>query len=199
MNPKLIFVLAIYSIFAGCYTTATQEQLTNIYRKQIDLETVIQQLSKEVEDLKSLEMAQEERIQKIEKRVNEAHLRLSKLSNDLEEGRYANPSTSSSKTPSSSPETHSSPETPDGLYSAAESLYYRGQFEDAILAFQKFIDMHPRDKRVPDAYLKQGLSLIKIGRKGQAKFFFKTLIDKFPKSQEAKIAREELKKIGKKD
>lgn len=185
MSPKLIFVLAVYGIFAGCYATATQEQLTNIYKKQIDLETKIQQLSKEVENIESLGAIQEERIGRLERRIEEAHLKLNDILHDVEKARYSVPS--------------SSPKTPDDLYSVAESLYKAGNFEDAILAFQRFIDMHPRDKRVPDSYLKQGLSLIKIGRKEQAKFFFKTLIDKFPKSQEAKVAREELKRIGRKD
>ncbi len=185
MKPKLIFVLAICCIFAGCYTAATKEQLTNIYRKQIDLESKIQQLSKEVENIKSLETAREERIERMERRIEEAHLKLNDISHDVEKSPYTVSS--------------SSPKTPNGLYSAAESLYNRGEFEDAILAFQRFIDMYPRDKRVPDSYLKQGLSLVKIGRKEQAKFFFKTLIDKFPKSEEAKVARGELKKIEGKD
>ncbi len=85
--------------------------------------------------------------------------------------------------------------SPDALHRIAESYYRGGKFEEAIFEFQRFIDTYPQDKRAPTSYLKQGLSLIKIRRKGEAKFFLETLIDKFPESEEAKIAKEELKEI----
>ena len=81
------------------------------------------------------------------------------------------------------------------MYLKAESYYQEGKYTDVILEFQRFIDTYPQDKRAPDSYLKQGLSLIKIERKDEAKFFLETLVDKFPESEEAKIAKEELKEI----
>jgi tol-pal system protein YbgF len=84
----------------------------------------------------------------------------------------------------------------DAQYWLAESYYREGNFEEAILAFQKFIDTYPKDSRVPLSYLKQGLSLINIGRKEEARLFLQTLIDKFPKSQEARVAKEKLAGLG---
>lgn len=81
----------------------------------------------------------------------------------------------------------------EALYALALSYYNEGAYEDAILEFQKFINSFPRNPRIPDAYLKQGLSLVHIRRADEAKFFFKTLIDKFPRSEEAKIAKKKLK------
>ncbi|MFI5324516.1 MAG: tetratricopeptide repeat protein, partial [Thermodesulfobacteriota bacterium] len=82
------------------------------------------------------------------------------------------------------------------LYHRAADLYDQGQYLNAILAYQVFIDTYPNDSKVADAYLKQGLSLVKIGRTDGAKFFFKTLIDRFPDSSEADIARREMEKIN---
>jgi TolA-binding protein len=40
------------------------------------------------------------------------------------------------------------------------------------------------------------LSLTSIGRNEEAKLFLQTLIDKFPKSEEARIAREKLRELA---
>lgn len=92
-------------------------------------------------------------------------------------------------------ENPNSPEAVDALYWVAESYYREEKFEEAILEFQRFIDTYPQDAKVPLAFLKQGLSLINIGREEEAKLFLQTLIDKFPGSEEAKIAREKLKEL----
>ena len=81
------------------------------------------------------------------------------------------------------------------LYLRAGKLYNQGQFLNAILAYQVFIDTYPNDSRVADAYLKQGLSLVRIGRQDGAKYFFRTLITRFPNTPEADRAREELRSI----
>ena len=81
------------------------------------------------------------------------------------------------------------------IYSKADKSYKDRRYEDAILKFQQLIDNYPKDWRVPNAYLKQGNALINLGRKKEAGFFFKTLIDKFPNSPEANIARQKLKAI----
>jgi TolA-binding protein len=49
---------------------------------------------------------------------------------------------------------------------------------------------------VPLSYLKQGLSLIEIGREEEAKLFFQTLIDKYPQSEEAKTAKEKIRELA---
>ncbi len=64
------------------------------------------------------------------------------------------------------------------------------------MEFQKFIDSYPKDGRVPLAHLKQGLSLINIGRREEAKIFLQTLIDRFPNSEEAKVAKDKLNELA---
>jgi tol-pal system protein YbgF len=84
----------------------------------------------------------------------------------------------------------------DAAYWIAESYYRQGEFEEAILEYQKFIDTYPKDDRVPLSYLKQGLSLVEIGREEEAKLFFQTLIDKYPQSEEAKTAKEKIRELA---
>ena len=91
-------------------------------------------------------------------------------------------------------ETQKAPSAND-IYSKADASYKNRKYEDAILEFQQLIDAYPKDWRVPNAYLKQGNALINLGRKKEAAFFFKTLIDKYPNSPEANIAKQKLKAI----
>ncbi|MCL4245182.1 MAG: tetratricopeptide repeat protein, partial [Candidatus Dadabacteria bacterium] len=85
--------------------------------------------------------------------------------------------------------------TPEVIYSRAVKSYNNGKFEDAILEYQRLIDTYPNDKRVPEAYLRQGMALINLGRTQEAKFFLNALIDKYPNSSEAQTAREKLNTI----
>ena len=81
------------------------------------------------------------------------------------------------------------------IYAKADASYKNRKYEDAILEFQQLIDAYPKDWRIPNAYLKQGNALINLGRKKEAAFFFKTLVDKYPNSPEANIAKQKLKAI----
>lgn len=113
--------------------------------------------------------------------------------NDLSEGNYIGSREQFklflSKYPSSS-------KASDATYWIAESYYRQGEFEEAILEYQKFIDAYPKDERVPLSYLKQGLSLIEIDRDEEAKLFFQTLIDKYPQSEEARTAKEKIRELA---
>src|SRR3972149_1459499 len=153
MKLVWIFGLTIFIIFLGC--VASSDQVKEIYERQTMLETQIESLSKDIQEME-------------------------KTSGSEEADSLGSPLV----------------ESPDALYLKAESYYQEGKYADAILEFQRFVDTYPRDKRAPTSYLKQGLSLIKIGRKDEAKFFLETLIDKFPKSEEAKIAREKLRELS---
>ncbi len=84
----------------------------------------------------------------------------------------------------------------DATYGIAESFYREKEFEGAILAYQRFIGFYPDDQRVPLCYLKQGSSLIEMGRKEEGKLFLEILIDKYPESEEAKTAKENIKELA---
>lgn len=187
MKLKLFFTLTACAAFFGCY--ATKEDIKEMYERQTALETQIARLSYEIQELKELDKKRELQITNIEKSVKENHLYLNSKLSDLEKQKSSLDSSVASSIPSNPKE------SADALYSRAESYYKEGKFKDAVLEFQRFIDTYSRDDRVPASYLKQGLSLINMGRKEGAKFFLSALIDKFPKSEEAGIARKKLKEI----
>jgi len=86
-------------------------------------------------------------------------------------------------------------EAPDATFWIADSYYKEGLYEESILEYQRLIDVYPRDPRVPLAYLKQGMGLMKLNKDEEAKLFFQTLIDKYPGSPEADEARKKISEL----
>ena len=86
-------------------------------------------------------------------------------------------------------------QAPDATFWIADSYYREGLYEESILEYQRLIDVYPRDPRVPLAYLKQGMGLMKLNKDEEAKLFFQTLIDKYPGSPEADEARKKISEL----
>ena len=76
-----------------------------------------------------------------------------------------------------------------------EIYYHDKWYEKAILEYQKVIEKYPRGNKVPAALLKQGLAFFRLGDKANTRLILKELIKKFPKVNEAKIARKKLKDL----
>jgi tol-pal system protein YbgF len=75
-------------------------------------------------------------------------------------------------------------------------IYYREKwYEKAILEYQNVIEKYPTGNKVPAALLKQGLAFANIGDKPNAKLILEELGRKYPNSNEAKVAAEQLKNI----
>jgi tol-pal system protein YbgF len=73
-------------------------------------------------------------------------------------------------------------------------IYYREKwYEKAILEYQNVIEKFPKGNKVPAALLKQGLAFQNIGDKSNSRLILEELIKKYPKTNEAKIARENIK------
>ena len=73
-------------------------------------------------------------------------------------------------------------------------IYYREKwYEKAILEYQKVIENYPRGNKISASLLKQGLAFHQLGDKENARLILRELIRKFPKSNEAKIARKKIK------
>ncbi len=168
----------------GC--AGNQRAIEDLYKKQAQLEIKMDKLFLDIAAMKT-DMQEHKRDVdlKIEetysKRIEQTYTSLEKRIQNLEKKKASTGSQYA--------------ESPDALYAIAEANYTKREFREAILAFQRFIATYPRDRRVPLSYLKQGISLINIGKREEAKFFFQTLIDKFPKSNEAEIAKNKLKEI----
>ncbi len=74
-----------------------------------------------------------------------------------------------------------------------ESYYKEKNYDQAILKYQDLIKKYPLNEKVPAAMLKQGMSFKAINDPGSSKYVLRKLVKSFPKSAEAKNAKELLK------
>ncbi len=79
-----------------------------------------------------------------------------------------------------------------------ETYYKEKWWQKAILEYQKVIENYPKGNKVRAALLKQGFSFYNIGgndNKANSRLILKELARKYPKSNEAKIAKRKLKEF----
>jgi tol-pal system protein YbgF len=79
-----------------------------------------------------------------------------------------------------------------------ESYYAEKDFESAILAYETLIKNYSQNEKIPGALLKQGLSFAEIGDKKTAKVILEKLIEKYPDSREAGLAKKKKAELDKK-
>lgn len=184
MRISTYSLLTFSCLLAGCI--AAPGSIQELSEKQENLENKVSTMSRDLNDVQRRLEIQGARIRSLEQNYSDMYMKM----DDMQKKQVvpAPPKSASGEEIKVAP-------TGD-LYQRATALYNEGQYLNAILAYQVFIDTYPNDGKVADAYLKQGLSLVKIGRTDGAKFFFKTLIDRFPGSSEAAIAKQELEKIN---
>jgi len=76
-------------------------------------------------------------------------------------------------------------------------IYFKDKwYEKAILEYQKVIEGYTDGNKVPAALLKQGMSFLLLNDKPNASLILRELINKYPKSKEANIARKKLTSIN---
>lgn len=80
-------------------------------------------------------------------------------------------------------------------YWIGETYYTEKNYEAAILSYQEVIKNYPGKEKVVASMLKQAMSFSAIKDAKSAKFVLKKLVEGFPKSEEAKKAKELLKEI----
>ncbi len=79
-------------------------------------------------------------------------------------------------------------------YWIGECNYVTGDFAGAIAEFQKVVQNYPKGDKVPAALLKIGISYSRLKNTEEANKYYRTLIQKYPKSPEAAAAKERLPK-----
>jgi tol-pal system protein YbgF len=82
--------------------------------------------------------------------------------------------------------------TDNAQYWVGESLYGKKQFAEAIEAWNTLFRDYPSSDKLPDARAKKGMALERLGRRSQALVEYRYVIDRFPNSPAARIARERL-------
>ena len=78
------------------------------------------------------------------------------------------------------------------LFYMGESPFANGEYDLAILDYQKVISNHADHPRTPTALLKQGMSFEKLTDHETAKIIYKKLIAEHPQSAEATTAQQQL-------
>ncbi len=81
-------------------------------------------------------------------------------------------------------------------FEKAEKHFQGKKWKLAIFAYEKFRKDQPQSSQFQTATLKIGLSFIQLGLQKEAKVFFEEVVERFPKSKEAKEAQKLLKKIS---
>jgi tol-pal system protein YbgF len=80
-------------------------------------------------------------------------------------------------------------------YWLGECYYAKKNYTKAAIEFHKVLENYSTGAKVPSALYKLGLSLLELKSVGQAQKYLQELVDKYPNTQEAKLAGEKLKKI----
>jgi tol-pal system protein YbgF len=80
-------------------------------------------------------------------------------------------------------------------YWIGESYYAEKDYASAALEFEKVVKDYPNGDKVPAALLKQGYAFLELGEKEGGTETLRELIKRYPKSEEAKKAKEKLAKV----
>lgn len=75
-----------------------------------------------------------------------------------------------------------------------EAYYKEENYPDAILAYEELFKNNPDSDKVPGAMLKQGLAFYSIKDEKTGKIILEKLIEKYPESEPAKLARKKIDK-----
>jgi tol-pal system protein YbgF len=82
--------------------------------------------------------------------------------------------------------------TDNAQYWIGECLYGKKMYAEGIEAWNTLFKDYPASDKVPDARVKKGMALERLGRKSQALVEYRYVVDRYPNSQAARIARERL-------
>jgi len=80
----------------------------------------------------------------------------------------------------------------DAQYLIGESAYNTGDFRGAIEAYRKVVENYQQGDMVPKALLKAGMASARIKDYPASKRYYQLVIQRYPKSDEARLARERL-------
>ena len=86
----------------------------------------------------------------------------------------------------------SSSYAPNALYWIGESHYSQAQWDQAILSFKDVVARFPKHAKAADALLKLGMCYEKLKDKDNARFHYEALLEDFPGSRAAGLAKPKL-------
>jgi tol-pal system protein YbgF len=75
-----------------------------------------------------------------------------------------------------------------------ETYYKDENYEEAILAYEELFKENPKSDKIPGAMLKQGLAFYSLKDQKTGKIILEKLIEKYPDSEQARLAKKKMKK-----
>lgn len=81
----------------------------------------------------------------------------------------------------------------EAAFGLGEAQYAQKKYKDAILAYSKVQELSAKSARNPESLYKIGLCFQQLNMQSEANNFFKVLLERFPKSAEAKKAKGRIK------
>jgi len=76
-----------------------------------------------------------------------------------------------------------------------ETYFLKKDFERAILEYEKAMVKYPEGDKIPAALFKQALAFLELGDKTNARNLLKRVIEKYPHSEQAEMAKKKLETI----
>src|SRR5574337_1051899 len=80
-------------------------------------------------------------------------------------------------------------------YWLGEIYYARADWEMAIIEFDKVVKKYPNGEKAAASMLKEGFAFEKLGSKKEARVLLKEVIERFPKTSEAHLAKKRLESL----
>ena len=87
-------------------------------------------------------------------------------------------------------------QAPEAQFNIGQIYYNQGDMENAAQAFDAVLEQYPDNAETPNAYYMKAISLAKAGQRQAAIDCFKDLIAKYPHTDQATKARNQLKTLG---
>lgn len=87
--------------------------------------------------------------------------------------------------------------TPDAYFWLGESHFFLGDYDRAILAYKDVAGRFPSHAKAPQAMLKIGYAYEKLNDPNNARFYLQALLDEYPGSESANLAKEKIAQLGK--
>jgi TolA-binding protein len=85
---------------------------------------------------------------------------------------------------------------PNAQYYIGEIQYNRGNWEDALAAFDAVLEKYPSNNKTPDSFFMKGMTLVKMGQRTRGADEFYELLRRFPRNELAPKARAQLRSLG---
>ena len=84
----------------------------------------------------------------------------------------------------------------DAQYLIGEVYFSQQRYLEAVGAYDRLLKDHADGERAASAHLKKGLALLEMNRTADAVIQFQHVVTAYPKSEEARAARERLRALG---